>query len=92
MLKRALILSIFALTQTGCSLEEGVGAYKPVPITEKVREELEGLKRDFLKIEELKVGDGPLLSGVERSEPTLKSAIPMTRSLIIAPCSYTPDS
>jgi len=60
MLKRALILLTLALAQSGCSFEEGVGAYKPVPITEKVREELEGLKRDFLKIEDLKVGDGPL--------------------------------
>jgi hypothetical protein len=60
MLKRTLILLTLALAQSGCSFEEGVGAYKPVPITEKVREELEGLKRNFLKIEDLKVGDGPL--------------------------------
>lgn len=60
MLKRMLILLVLVLAHSGCSFEEGVGAYKPVPITEKVREELEGDKRDFLKIEDLKVGDGPL--------------------------------
>lgn len=60
MLKRVLILLVPTLVPTGCSFEEGVGAYKPVPITEKVREELEGDKRDFLNIEDLKAGDGTL--------------------------------
>lgn len=31
MLKRALIILILALTQFGCSIEEGVGPYRATP-------------------------------------------------------------
>jgi hypothetical protein len=33
MLKRALILMTLAMAQVGCSIEEGGGAYEPVPMT-----------------------------------------------------------
>ena len=60
MLKRTLVILALALAQAGCSIEEGGGAYTPVPLTDKVRGELEGLKREFLKIEDINVGSGPL--------------------------------
>ena len=59
MLKRALILLIFALTQTGCSIEEG-GAYNPVSQTDETRQGQERDKRESLSIEDIKLGDGPL--------------------------------
>ena len=60
MLKRALIIFALALTQAGCSVEEGVGPYRPTPMTNDNRDQLEGLKREFLNIEDLRIGDGPL--------------------------------
>lgn len=72
MLKRVLILFILVLTQAGCSIEEGGGAYNPVPLTEQVRQELEGLKRDFLKIEELKVGSGSLAAWSRKIEADIE--------------------
>ncbi|MDN5940541.1 MAG: hypothetical protein L0H94_01550 [Nitrospira sp.] len=55
MLKCALILSILALAQAGCSIGEGGGAYEPVPLTDQSRSELEGFKRDFLRKEKIVV-------------------------------------
>jgi hypothetical protein len=74
MLKRTLILFtlVLALTQFGCSIEEGSGAYNPVPLTEQVRQELEGLKRDFLKIEELKIGSGSLAAWGRKIEADIE--------------------
>ena len=60
MLKHLLILLILGLAQAGCSIEEGGGAYNPVPLTDEVRKELEGDKRDFLKIEDIRLINGPL--------------------------------
>jgi hypothetical protein len=60
MLKLALILLVFALGQAGCSIEEGGGAYEPFPLTEETRQRLEVMKRDFLRIEDIRLGDGPL--------------------------------
>ena len=60
MLKHILIILALALTQAGCSIEEGGGAYNPVPLTDNTRQELEGLKREFLSINDLKLGTGPL--------------------------------
>ena len=60
MLTRILILLTLVLAQAGCSIEEGGGAYNPVPLTDEVRKELEGDKRDFLKIEDIRLGNGPL--------------------------------
>ncbi len=60
MLKRALILLIFALTQTGCSIGEGGDAYEPVLLTDESRQGLEQDKRESLSIEDIRLGDGPL--------------------------------
>lgn len=72
MLKRALILLILALSQAGCSIEEGGGAYNPVPLTDEVRKELEGLKREFLTIEELKVGSGSVAAWSRKVEADIE--------------------
>lgn len=60
MLKRILILMVLALAQTGCSIDEGVGPYKPTVMTDENRDQLEGLKREFPHIEDLRIGNGPL--------------------------------
>ena len=60
MLKRALVILVLALAQAGCSIEEGGGAYDPVLLTGESQQELERDKREFLSIEDIKVGDGPL--------------------------------
>lgn len=72
MLKRALILLVLALTQYGCSIEEGGGAYNPVPLSDKIRQEFEGRKREFLTIEELKVGNGPLAAWGRKIEADIE--------------------
>ena len=58
MLKRVLIYSILVLAQTGCSGEEGGGAYNPGSLTDQVRKEMKGLNREFLNIEDIRLGDG----------------------------------
>ena len=68
MLRRILICSTLALAQAGCSGEEGVGPYKLTLMTEQARQELEGLKRDFLKIEDITKGNGPLAAWGRRLE------------------------
>ena len=60
MLKRILIILALALTQSGCSIEEGGDAYEPVLLTDESRQRLEQHKREFLSIEDIKLGDGPL--------------------------------
>jgi hypothetical protein len=75
MLMRILILMVLALTQAGCSVEEGVGPYRPTPMTNENRDQLEELKREFLRIEDLRVGNGPLLLGVEKLRPISRFAI-----------------
>lgn len=60
MLKRTLILLVLALTQTGCSIEEGGELYGPVSLTDESRQRLERDKREFLSIKDIKLGDGPL--------------------------------
>ena len=72
MLKRALVLLILILAQTGCSIEEGGGAYNPAPLTDEARQELEGLKREFLKIEEIKVGSGSLAAWGRKIEDNIE--------------------
>ena len=66
MLKRTLILLILALTQAGCSVEEGVGPYRPTLLTNENRDQLEGRKREFLHIEDIRIGDGPLAAWSRR--------------------------
>ena len=63
MLKRVLILLVLALTQWGCDINYGENLY-PLDIwnLEEVRPRLEREKREFLKIEELEVGKGPIAS------------------------------
>ena len=58
MLKRVLIYSILVLAQTGCSGEEGGGDYNPGSLTDQVRKEMKGLNREFLNIEDIRLGDG----------------------------------
>ena len=72
MLKRTLILLILALTQAGCSVEEGVGPYTLTPLTSEAGQELEGLKRDFLKIEDIRVGHGPIAAWNRRIEADIE--------------------
>jgi hypothetical protein len=60
MLKRTLIVLILALSQAGCSIDEGGTMFQPVALRPEDREGLERLKREFLKLEDLKVGDGPV--------------------------------
>ena len=72
MLKRVLIILALALTQAGCSVEEGVGPYKLTPMTAESRHELEGLKRDFIKIEDIRQGDGPLAAWGRRIKANIE--------------------
>ncbi|SPP66443.1 exported hypothetical protein [Nitrospira lenta] len=60
MLKRTLVILILTLAQAGCSIEEGGGAYELIPMTEDGRQLHERDKREFIKIEDLKVESGPL--------------------------------
>ena len=60
MLRRVLIYSILVLAQAGCSVEEGVGSYRITSMTDETRQGLERQKRELLKIEDIRIGDGPL--------------------------------
>jgi len=60
MLKRILILLILALAGTSCTATEEEGGFRPYPPTSESRKEFERLKREFLQIEDLKRGDGPI--------------------------------
>lgn len=59
MLKRALILLALALAQFGCGYEYG-DVYEVETLGDPLRQRLEREKRDFVQIEDLKIGDGPL--------------------------------
>jgi len=72
MLIQMVILLILVLAQTGCSIEEGVGPYRPTPMTNDNRDQLEGLKREFLNIEDLRIGDGPLAAWGRRIKANVK--------------------
>lgn len=60
MLKRTLVILVLTLAQYGCYTSEETGFYKPFPQTPESRESLERLKREFLQIEDLQIGDGPV--------------------------------
>lgn len=61
MLKYILTFFIVLLTQTSCTAaQEDEGGFKPVSLDPQTRERFEGLKRDFLQIEDFKIGTGPL--------------------------------
>jgi hypothetical protein len=57
---RLLLIAIVALSQVGCPVEEEVGLYQPIVLTSEGRQNLEQWKREFLQIENLKIGDGPI--------------------------------
>lgn len=59
MLKRILILSVLTLAQAGCGYQYG-DVYEIETLGDPLRQRLEGEKRDFVQIEDLKIGDGPL--------------------------------
>ena len=63
MLKHTLILLAIALTQWGCDIDygENLSPLKPWNL-EEVRSRLEREKREFLKIEDLQVGNGAVAS------------------------------
>ena len=60
MVTRLLLVLVVALTQVGCKVEEEVAGYKPVELPFEARQGLERLKREFLQLEDLKFGDGPI--------------------------------
>lgn len=62
MIARLRLALILILSQTVCAseVEEGVGFNKPVELTSQLRQGLERSKREFLQLEDLTVGDGPL--------------------------------
>lgn len=62
MLKLILTLLILALAQFSLGCDEGVYPYNPVQLSAGARETLEREKREWLMIEDLKVGDGPVAS------------------------------
>ena len=77
MLKRILTLMVLALTQAGCTVDEGGTLFEPFPLTPESRIEWERLKRlcqegkrkltesarEFPKASTLHSPDGPLLAG-----------------------------
>ena len=60
MLKRGLAVLILALSQVSCYVSEERGGYKPADLSVEERQGWERLKRDFLQIESIESGDGPL--------------------------------
>ncbi len=60
MLKRALILLVLALIQIGCNVYERGSLYEPLSLLPEERQGWERLKREFVQIEDIKVGDGAL--------------------------------
>ena len=65
MLKRTLLI-LACIPLYACSLffevQEGVYDFEPIKLTGSKRERVEQLKRDFLKLEDIKVGTGPVAS------------------------------
>ncbi len=60
MFTRLLLILVLVLTQASCYTSEETGFYKPFPQTPESRGALEQLKREFLQLEDLKLGDGPV--------------------------------
>ena len=73
MLKRALILLAVALSQWGCDINygENLSPFKPWNL-EEVRSRLEREKREFLKIEDLQVGNGAIAAWGRRIKAEIK--------------------
>lgn len=51
---------IDSLAQTGCTFYEEHGSYQPAPFVPEAVQHYERLKREFLQLEDIKVGDGPI--------------------------------
>jgi len=62
MLKRILILLICILGQTGCTFYEEYGNFRPAPFVPDAVQHFERLKRELLQLEDITVGDGPLVA------------------------------
>ena len=78
MLNRILILLVPALAEFGCTIGgRGGDAYEPFPKTVEGWRLHERDKRDFLQVEDIKLGNSPWLAGGGRSELTSKSVIPI---------------
>ena len=62
MLKLIVVFITLVLTQSGCSVfgDYTDEIYQPSSPSERQRQEDERLKREFLQIEDLKIGDGPV--------------------------------
>lgn len=61
MLKRTLIIFFLALSQFGCPAgHEGGSMFQPAPLSPESRQGYEWVKRKFLEIQDLKIGDGPI--------------------------------
>jgi hypothetical protein len=60
MLKRIFLIPLVAMAGLISGCEQGVYPYNPVTLDSSARERLEREKREFIKIEDLKLGDGPL--------------------------------
>lgn len=70
MLKRTLILLILAMAQFGCGYK--TDTLTPIEMPKDAQTRYESEKRDFLKIEDLKVGTGPLAAWNRRIEATIE--------------------
>ena len=60
MLKYILALLMLALAETNCTATKEEWGFRPYPPTPESRQEFERLKREFLQIEDLKIGTGPI--------------------------------
>ena len=74
MLKHALIIVILALAQFGCGYEYGEGKwpYEVAKLADGTRQRLESEKRQFLQIEDLKIGTGPVATWNRRISADLE--------------------
>ena len=88
MLKSTLILLILALAQYGCSTSEETGSYKPVELSSEWQQGLERSKREFLQIEDLTIGYGPVAALGRKVSGRSKSAMlkgMASRSIAVPP-------
>jgi hypothetical protein len=60
MLKRILVILVLALTQVSCYISEESGGYTPAELSDQERQGIEWSKRELLKIDDLKIGNGPV--------------------------------
>ena len=73
MLKRVLILLVFALTQAGCDARYGedISPFERYSLNEGLRQRLEREKQELLQIEDVKVGTGPVAAWGRRLSANL---------------------